>query len=249
MNEEQILALGGIVAGLALYMLRRRPQRVRQHDSIRTGVIFTRELMETRNKARFLAVTRMTRECFRNLCRLLISEKGGLKALHTISIEEKIMMYIQVLKGQSIRVICPSTVSHIIHEVSAALMRCESQLIPKPNGGTLLSDKIRNDSKFYPFFDNCDGAIDGTHIPAVIPLIDQGVYRNRKKFISQNVLGVCNFEMIFTHALTGWEGSAHDGKVLADAKLKGLPMRAGMYYLADAGYALRKLCLVPYRGV
>ena len=92
-----------------------------------------------------------------------------------------------------------STVSHIIHEVSAALMRCESQMIPKPHGGTELSDKIRNDSKFYPFFDNCDGALDETHIPAVIPLIDQGVYRNRKKFLSQNVLGVCNFEMIFTY--------------------------------------------------
>ena len=61
-------------------------------------------------------------------------------------------------------------------------------------------------------------------------------------FFSQNVLGVCNFEMIFTYALTGWEGSAHYGKVLADAKLKGLPIRAGKYYLADAGYALSKLC-------
>ena len=49
---------------------------------------------------------------------------------------------------------------------------------------SLLSDKIRNDSKFYPFFDNREGALDETHIPAVIPLIDQGVYRNRKKFIS-----------------------------------------------------------------
>ena len=48
--------------------------------------------------------------------------------------------------------------------------------------------------------------------------------------------------MIFTYALTGWEGSAHYGKVLADAKLKGLPIRAGKYYLADAGYALSKLC-------
>ena len=56
MNEEKILALDGIGAGLTLYMLRRRPQCVRQRDSIRTGVIFTRVLMETRNKARFLAV-------------------------------------------------------------------------------------------------------------------------------------------------------------------------------------------------
>ena len=134
MNEEQILALGVIVAGLALYMLSQRPQRVRQHDSIRTGVIFTRELMATRHKARLLAVNRITRKCFRNLCRLLISEKGGLKALHTISIEEKIMMYFQVLKGQSIRVICEmlkhssSTVSHIIHELKDI---AESQMIPE----------------------------------------------------------------------------------------------------------------------
>ena len=61
--------------------------------------------MQTRNKARFLAVNRMTRKCFRNLCRLLISDKGGLKARNTISIEEKIMTSIQVLKGHTTRVI------------------------------------------------------------------------------------------------------------------------------------------------
>ena len=75
--------------------------------------------MQTRNKARFLAVNRMTRKCFRNLCRLLISDKGGLKARNTISIEEKIMTSIQVLKGHTTRVIyemfqhSSSTVSHI----------------------------------------------------------------------------------------------------------------------------------------
>ena len=96
-----------------------RPQRVCQHDSITTRVIFTRELMQTRNKARFLAVNRMTRKCFRNLCRLLISDKGGLKARNTISIEEKIMTSIQVLKVHTTRVIyemfqhSSSTVSHI----------------------------------------------------------------------------------------------------------------------------------------
>ena len=94
--------------------------------------------------------------------------------------------------------------------------------------------------KFYPFFDNCDGALNGTHIPAVIPLIDQGVYRNRKKIIFQNVLGVCNFGMIFTYVLTGWEGSAHNGTVLANAKLsvrilmdenKSLPISSICYFL------------------
>ena len=76
-------------------------------------------------------------------------------------------------------------------------MRCERQLIPNLDDQTVLSERISNNAKFSPYLDNCDGALDGTHIPAVTPLADQGVYRNREKFFSQNVLGVCNFDLIF----------------------------------------------------
>ena len=106
-------------------------------------------------------------------------------------------------------------------------MRCERQLIPNPDEQTVLSERISNDVKFSPYLDDCDGALDGTHIPAVTPLADQGVCRNREKFFSQNVLGVCNFDLIFIYALTAREGSAHDANVLGNAKLKGFPMRIG----------------------
>jgi len=66
----------------------------------------------------------------------------------------------------------------------------------------------------------------------------QGPYRNRKGVITQNVLAVVDFNMSFTYALIGWEGSAHDSKVLNDDKLNGLPMLYNKFYLADAGYAL-----------
>ena len=49
--------------------------------------------------------------------------------------------------------------------------------------------------------------------------------------ISQDILGVCNFDLPFSYALTGWEGSAHDGKVLNDAKTKGLFQFPGKYYM------------------
>ena len=65
----------------------------------------------------------------------------------------------------------------------------------------------------------------------------------------QNVLGVCNFDMLFQYAHYGWEGSAHDGKVLGDALGKGFPLIPNKYYLADAGYALRWYTLTPYRSV
>lgn len=61
------------------------------------------------------------------------------------------------------------------------------------------------------------GAIDGTHIPAMVPIRDAASYRNRKGVISQNVLAVCNFDLEFIYVLSGWEGSAHDSKVLYDA--------------------------------
>src|SRR6202007_1862249 len=56
--------------------------------------------------------------------------------------------------------------------------------------------------------------LDGTHIPSS----DQARYRNRKGYLSQNVLAVCNFDMQFVYVLAGWEGSAHDGRVLQDAQ-------------------------------
>ena len=42
-------------------------------------------------------------------------------------------------------------------------------------------------------------------------------YRNRKGFLSQNVLAACSFDLQFIYILSGWEGSAHDAKVLNDA--------------------------------
>jgi hypothetical protein len=50
-----------------------------------------------------------------------------------------------------------------------------------------------------------------------IPLGLQPKYQNKKGFLSQNVLAVCNFDMEFVYILAEWEGSAHDARVLANA--------------------------------
>ena len=103
--------------------------------------------------------------------------------------------------------------------------------------------------KFYPYFKDCIGALDGCHLSAIVSPDDIRTFRNRKSFISQNVLGVVDFDMIFNYCLTGWKGSAHDGKVLDDALQKGIAILLNKYYLGDTGYALSKFCLTPYRGV
>ncbi|XP_028223425.1 uncharacterized protein LOC114404890 [Glycine soja] len=83
--------------------------------------------------------------------------------------------------------------------------------------GSTMPAKIRESTRFYPYFKDCIGAIDGTHIPASVKGRDVSSYRDRHGNISQNVLAACNFDLEFMYVLSGWEGSAHDSKVLSDA--------------------------------
>ncbi|XP_022870123.1 uncharacterized protein LOC111389435 [Olea europaea var. sylvestris] len=86
--------------------------------------------------------------------------------------------------------------------------------------GPTVPSKIRESTRFYPYFKDCIGAIDGTHILAMISGHDMNNYRNRHGTISQNVLAACNFDLEFIYILSGWEGSAHDSKLLNDALVR-----------------------------
>lgn len=84
------------------------------------------------------------------------------------------------------------------------------------------------------------------HIPASL----QPRYRNRKGTLSQNVLAACDFDLKFTYILAGWEGSAHDARVLSDAQVDhGFYTPKGRYWLGDAGYGNSEFIMTPYRGV
>jgi hypothetical protein len=91
--------------------------------------------------------------------------------------------------------------------------------------------------------------MDGCHVPASVPETMAGPYWNRKGMLSQNVLGVVDFNMKFTYIMVGWEGSAHNSRVLGSAMAEDFSIPRGSFYLADAGYLLSKGVLVPYCGV
>lgn len=93
------------------------------------------------------------------------------------------------------------------------------------------------------------GAIDGTHIPAIVKKENRERFRNRKGTLSQNVLAACSFDMLFLYVAVGWEGSASDMKVLRWAvESGGFKVPNGRYYLADSGYANTSKFLCPYRN-
>ena len=39
----------------------------------------------------------------------------------------------------------------------------------------------------------------------------------RKGYLTQNIMAACDFDMCFTFAWLGWEGSAHDTRIFHDA--------------------------------
>ena len=80
---------------------------------------------------------------------------------------------------------------------------------------------------------DCIGAIDGTHVRASVPLDIQGRFRGRKDRTTQNVLAAISFDLKFTYVLAGWEGSAHDSRVLNDAfaRLGGFSIPEGIIRL------------------
>jgi hypothetical protein len=120
-----------------------------------------------------------------------------------------------------------------------ALLILYTKYVKLPTTATPLSDRIAEDNKYFPWFEDYLGALDRTHIPAKVPTEDQVRYRNRKGSLTQNILAVCDFDMRFLYILAGWEGSAHDGRVLKDAQnLKGFTTPKGKYWLGDAGYNL-----------
>lgn len=119
--------------------------------------------------------------------------------------------------------------------------------LPAENSPT--PHEVERNTKLYPFFKDCLGALDGTHIYASVPTAEKARYRNRKGFLSQNVLAVCDFDMKFVYVLSGWEGSAADSMILENARMNDFRIPHSKFYLGDAGFPLSDTVLVPYRGV
>ncbi|CAN1825300.1 Putative nuclease HARBI1 [Linum perenne] len=188
---------------------------------------------------------------FDRLCEVLVTE-GGLVSTKKVPIDEMIVMFLwtighniknrimQLRFGRSGKTICA-----VIHAVLSAILKLHRTLYRKT---IPIPEHCRHVN--WKHFKNCLGALDGTHVKVRAIIADQPRYRNRKGEVSINVLAVCNPDCEFMYCLAGWEGSAHDGRVLRDAmsRANGLRVPKGSYYLCDAGYANCEGFLTPFRG-
>jgi hypothetical protein len=246
MDEFYIILVGLLVAILQILIENEREEPIPYHDSILTGQMRYDELMNSNNPHRFLDECRMSKYVFILFVEFM-KDKGNLTDSKHICAGQKLMIYLTLLKGFSNREIhimwqhSGSTISAILSEVMLCFESVKSFIFIPPPQET--PETILSDPKYSPFFDNCDGCLDGSHCDA---FTSDPLFRNRKKTMSQNVLAVVNFDLTFSYVLAGWEGSAHDGQVLQDALSKGFIRREGKFYLGDAGLFCMNIYIYIY---
>lgn len=216
----------------------------------------TMQIMRGSNRECYETV-RMNQETFLRLCNTL-KDNYGLIGTRECALEEAVAMCLEVLgHGQDQRIVAThfqraqETVKRKFHEVLDALLRLADDIVkPKENDLTEVNSHLSSDSRYYPFFSDCIGALDGTHVKVRVRMDQKNRFWNsRKQYPSMNVLAICNFDMKFVYAYVGTPGKAHDTKVLTfcarNDRFFPIPPE-GKYYLVDLGYPNRKGYLSPY---
>ncbi|KAK6156552.1 hypothetical protein DH2020_010800 [Rehmannia glutinosa] len=226
------------------------------YNSLLTGKDWLGELLRG-HPNRISNSLRMQKNSFNALCNLLI-ERNLLNTnrCSRVGVRESVAIFLTTVGFSSRqRTTCErfqhslETISRHVKRVAKALCKLAPDLI-KPTNLQACPQRIMNDPLLYPYFKDCVGAIDGTLISAWAPSELHNAFRSRKSEINQNVLAICDFNLMFTYVLAGWEGSANDSRVLMDALRRdgNFPWPPqGKYYLVDSGFCNFPGFLAPYR--
>ncbi|XP_024029783.1 uncharacterized protein LOC112094050 [Morus notabilis] len=223
-DEYEAAAVAAVLWYYHTYMERPPPRP--KHTSALTGIMRVDYLLDghddiIRNKIR------MGSDCFKRLSSLL-EGRGLLRPTRNMNVDEQLFIFLYIVsQSQSNRESqdqwqhSGSTISKYFQVVLDAIFNLRHDFITPPNYNITDPVIAAHGSKYLPWFQNCVGALDGTHVPCVPPP-------------------------------AGWEGSAHDARVLADAtstRDKNFPNPPpGKYYLVDSAYANTNCFLAPYRG-
>lgn len=191
--------------------------------STQTGARWIGELLNG-HPVRFFSALRMSKVIFNDLL-LLLTQQYGLQGSRRTLAREVLAVTLHIL-GHNVSMQLASerfqhsteTISRFFARGIIAIKRMSADVIrPADHLFMNIPPQILNDARYMPFFKDCIGAIDGTHVDARVPADQQVAYIGRHGTTTQNVMAVCDFNMCYTFALAGWEGSTHDSRIFQQA--------------------------------
>ncbi|XP_058727328.1 uncharacterized protein LOC131598774 [Vicia villosa] len=216
-----------------------------------TGAKFVDEVLNGPNQ-RCLDNFRMDKQVFYKLCDIL-ETKGLLRDTNRIKIEEQLAMFMFII-GHNLRIravqelfhYSGETISRHFNNVLNAVMSISKEYFQPPSLD--VHELISEDCRFFPYFKDCVGAVDGIYVPVTVGVDEQGPFRNPDGLLSQNVLAACSFDLKFCYVLAGWEGSATNLQVFNSAitRRNKLQVPEGKYYLVDNKYPNVPGFIAPY---
>ncbi|KAJ9568324.1 hypothetical protein OSB04_004290 [Centaurea solstitialis] len=231
-------------------------ERIRDNTSALSGHAYTLELLNGSN-TQCVELMRLSRDAYILLCNHF-KQKNWLQDSRHVTVEEKMAIFLTIIgHNERFRMVkrrfqhSTETIHRYFREVLRAMMKFAKEAIrPTHFEETPTPERQRNLRRIFP---GAIGALDGTLIHAIVPVDQQARYRGRGRGeCYQNVLGICDFNMIFTYVWAGWEGIAHDARILREVAFSptsGFPFPPqDKYYLCDAAYANTRGFMTPYRN-
>ncbi|XP_050226165.1 uncharacterized protein LOC126675554 [Mercurialis annua] len=255
--DKNTLATFMAYAAYLMVLLRMYKSSKRPSQEVDSKYYVRKELMEQiENNDDSRSLIRMTPQAFKTLVNIL-KHKKLLKDNNYSCVEEQVAKCLWILgRNESNSIVkfifrrSGETVSRHFHHVLKAIISLEDDFLVQPDGSTIPSEILHSGGRFYPYFKNCVGAIDGTHVRVKVLKEDASRYRGRKGIPTMNIIAACSFDLKFTYVLPGWEGSASDSRILENSLTREdkLKIPKGKFYLVDAGYPLRSGLITPYRS-
>jgi hypothetical protein len=140
------------------------------------------------------------------------------------------------------------TISRKFDKVLECVVKLDADIIRLRDPEFRIVHQRLTSARFAPFFYNCIGAIDGTHVPVTVPTEKVVQYTRRKGITTQNVLAICDFDMRFTFVVAECPGSVHDMRVFNNVLEKYMgkfpfPPKGMQLPLSLSFVVLDKLCM------
>lgn len=234
---------------IAYWYLKRRASRrivrIRDDSSTSIGHAYTQQLLGGSN-ALCHELMHVSRDTYVLLCHHF-KQKNWLQASRHISVEEKMAMFLTIIGQNECFTMVKQRFQHSTRTIHTCFREVLQGMIKFAIDFFKTTSFAENPNtperyrKLREIFTGAIGALDGISIHAVVPVGQQDKYKRRgSDECSQNVLAVCDFNMLFTFVWAGWEGGADDSQVLTEVAFNptsGFQFPPpDKYYLCDTAY-------------